>query len=66
MTNSLTTSITYLTKLDAEDLERLLVEYLQETDHAGWDGYTAQEQEAIQKFLVDVCLYHSEMTKVLP
>lgn len=39
-----------------------LREYVKESNHSGWDGFTPSELAAIAKFLYDIQLYHKSKT----
>jgi hypothetical protein len=42
----------------AREVGGLLKEYIAESNHGGWDGYSRQDLTGIRKFLMDLMLYH--------
>ncbi len=36
----------------------LIKEYIAESNHGGWDGYSRQDMTGIRNFLADVMRYH--------
>lgn len=51
-------SVTLLNTLSNEDLGALFREYLDESNHAGWDGFELEQLLGIGAFLQDLAIYH--------
>lgn len=48
-------------KLEAQDLHDLGIvfkEYVEESVHMGWEGFTSDDVRSIRKFLKDFVIYH--------
>lgn len=39
------------------ELRDVLVEYIEESEHAGWDGFTGRDLYGVRRFLTDLGVY---------
>jgi hypothetical protein len=54
---------TYIKNVSNEDLGSALKEYIGESNHSGWDGYSNRHKFAICAFLEDLMVFHQELVK---
>lgn len=50
-------------KIDREMLGGLFVEYLLESAHGGWDGFSSRDVTGINRFLEDLMLYYKAVAE---
>lgn len=47
----------------ANDIGNLIAEYVNESEHSGWEGYSSRDLTGIRRFLLDVMRYHDVTVK---
>jgi len=50
-------------RINREELGGLLVEYLLESEHSGWDGFTSRDRTGINRMLEDLMRYYEAAIK---
>lgn len=56
----------YLRDIDPAEVGRLLKEYVAESVHNNWDGFTRADLTGIRRFLLDLELYHKSVVSSNP
>jgi len=49
---------TYFLKIPRAELGGLIKEYIAESNHGGWDGFSSRDITGIKRMLFDVMMYH--------
>jgi hypothetical protein len=52
--------------MDPAELGRLLKEYVAESNHNGWDGFSRRDMTGIRAMLTDMIRYHVNSTDDRP
>lgn len=56
----------YFLQIPRAELGGLMKEYVAESNHGGWDGFSKHDITGIKKFLFDVLMYHKHYSDGLP
>lgn len=55
----------FIKTLSNEKLGELVREYVEESNHGGWDGYARQDLTGIRKFLEDLSTYYNSARSIV-
>lgn len=53
-------------RISREELGGLLIEYVNESEHSGWEGFSSRDVTGIRRMLDDMVAYYEAASKELP